>query len=58
MAKNETIRIKPSLIQTDKDSFSALQAIVQSAKRTNENSPPIHRWDLRGYKQVVREADG
>ena len=54
MAKNETIRVK----QQTEDSFSALQAITQSAQRTNENSPPIHRWDQRRYEQEVREADG
>ena len=56
MAKNETIRVK----QQTEDSFSALQAITQSAQRTNENSPPIHRWGISGVankKSVKRTAE-
>ena len=30
----------------------------KSAKPTNDNSPPIHRWDWDGDIGRVRETDG
>jgi hypothetical protein len=30
----------------------------KSAKPTNDNSPPIHRWDWDGDVHAVRETDG
>ena len=39
--------------------LSSSAPLNQSAQRTNENSPPIYRWDqMRIRKPVVREADG
>jgi len=37
----------------DTDGFAA-----KSAKPTNDNSPPIHRWVWDTDKVVVRAADG
>jgi hypothetical protein len=38
--------------------WKAMRAKHQSAKRTNENSPAIYRWESDGQPAAIPEADG
>ena len=47
-------RTSPSAMSAQRELFG----VRQSAQPTNENSPPIHRWERKQEGIEVRETDG
>jgi len=51
-------RLEKDIVAKSTSGITHTGFAAKSAKPTNDNSPPIHRWVWDADKDVVRETDG